>query len=98
MELAKAVNPLKEIAMRHVLLFAAIVLPATAIAGKLELNQDLSGLDLLVSTAPADSPERIKITNKTAKVVSCSGSFTGADKGGKQTVTIQPSKSATMRV
>jgi hypothetical protein len=92
------VNPLKEIAMRQVLLFAAIVLPATAMAGKLELKQDFSGLDLVVAQVPADNPDAIKITNNTTKVVSCSGSFTGADKGGKQTVTIQPSKSATMRV
>jgi hypothetical protein len=84
--------------MRQVLLIAAIVLPVVAMAGKLDLKQDLSGLDLVVAPVPADDPDGIKITNNTAKVVSCKGSFTGADKGGTATVTIQPSKSATMRV
>lgn len=86
--------------MRHIAFFLSIALTSIcAIAGKLELKQDLSGLDLVVTMVPADNPDAIKITNKTAKVVSCTGNFTGADNtGAKNTLTVQPGKSATMRV
>ncbi|AMO22812.1 hypothetical protein GCM10027034_32900 [Ramlibacter solisilvae] len=84
--------------MRLVLIVATLMLPAYAMAGKLDLKQDLSGLDLTVAPVPADNPDAIKITNNTAKAVRCSGSFTGADAGPPRSVTIQPGKSATVRV
>jgi len=86
--------------MRHVAFFLSIALTSVcATAGKLELKQELSGLDLDVAMVPADNPDAIKINNKSAKVVSCTGNFTGADNTGtKSTVTVQPGKSATMRV
>jgi hypothetical protein len=84
--------------MRHILLVASIMVPVFAMAGKLDLKQDLSGLDLAVVMVPADNPDAIKITNNTAKVVACNGDFTGPDAGAPRTVTIQPGKSATVRV
>jgi len=74
------------------------LVPVYAHAGKLDLKQDLGGLDLTVMMDPPDSPEAIKITNKTTKVVACTGAFTGADYGGAKTVTIQPGKADTIRV
>ena len=76
----------------------ASLVSAPAQAGKLELKQDLGGLDLTVMMEPPDSPEAIKITNKTTKVVACTGAFTGADYGGTKTVTIQPGKADVIRV
>jgi hypothetical protein len=84
--------------MTKLLVLAAIVLPAVASAGKLDLKQDLGGLDLAVAMVPNDNPDAIKITNKTSKVVRCSGRFTGTDNAGTRTVTIKPGKSATVRV
>jgi hypothetical protein len=85
--------------MRRVLVFLTIAASATcAIAGKLDLKQDLSGLDLAVAMVPEANPDAIKITNKTAKVVNCNGTFTGADAGPTRSVTIQPGKAATIRV
>jgi hypothetical protein len=81
-----------------ILLTAATLLPAFATAAKLNLTQDLGGLDLTVAMEPLDSPQAIRITNKTTKVVACTGKFTGADAGPPSTVTIQPGKSATVRV
>jgi hypothetical protein len=46
---------------------------------------------------PGD-PNAIKISNKTTLVVTCPGSFTGADAGQSRTVTIQPGKSGTLAV
>ena len=46
---------------------------AHAQAGKLELKQDLGGLDIAVMMQPPDSPEAIKVTNKGARVVACTG-------------------------
>jgi len=84
--------------MKNLPILIAILLPAYASAGKLDLKQDLSGLSLEVAMVPADNPDAIKITNKSAKVVTCRGSFTGADAGPKGTITIQPGKSGTVRV
>lgn len=81
-----------------IVLIATSLLPAYAGAGKLNLQQDLGGLDLAIMMEPPDSPEAIRITNKTTKVVTCTGNFTGADYGGPATVTIQPGKSDTVRV
>jgi hypothetical protein len=81
-----------------IVLIVASVLPAYASAGKLDLKQDLGGLDLTVAAEPLDNPEVLKIANKTTKVVRCHGNFTGADYGGTVTVTIQPGKSTTVRI
>jgi hypothetical protein len=84
---------------KKLMLFIAVgLLPAYANAAKLNLKQDLGGLDLTVAMEPPDSPQAIRITNKTTKVVVCTGSFTGADAGPASTVTIQPGKSDTVRV
>lgn len=84
--------------MRLVLLVATIMLSANATAAKLDLKQDLSGLDLTITPIPADNPDAIRITNNTAKVVTCSGNFTGNDAEPPKKVTIQPGKRATVRV
>jgi hypothetical protein len=83
--------------MRNLLALLTILLPAYASAAKLELKQELSGLDIAVAMVPGD-PDAIKISNKTTLVVTCRGSFTGADAGQSRTVTIQPGKSATLAV
>ena len=80
------------------LVLLTILLSADASAGRLDLKKDLGGLDLAVTMASADNPDAIKIANKTTTVVTCTGTFTGADAGGPRTVTIQPGKSATIRV
>lgn len=85
--------------MKTLLLVLAIVLPTCASAGKLDLTQDLGGLDLVVTVVPGNgNPDAIHIANKTAKVVTCKGSFTGADAGRTATIAIKPGKSGTMRV
>ena len=84
--------------MKNLLVLLAILLPAYASAAKLELKQELSGLDLEVAMVPPDSPEAIRITNKTAKAVTCVGNFTGADAGPARTITIKPGKYGTVRV
>ena len=86
--------------MRTWLVLIAIVVPASANAtGKLELTQDLGGLDLVVAVVPGDTnPDALRITNKTDKVVTCKGTFTGGDAGRTATIAVQPGKSGTMRV
>ncbi len=84
--------------MKSLLVLLAILLPAYASAAKLELKQELSGLDIAVAIDPPDNPTAIKISNKTTLVVMCRGSFTGADAGQSRTVTIQPGKSGTLPV
>jgi hypothetical protein len=81
-----------------ILLIAASLLPAYAIAAKLSLKQDLSGLDLAATENPSDSPRAIAITNNSAAVVACTLTYTGADAGPSSTITIQPGKASTMRV
>jgi hypothetical protein len=83
--------------MKNLLVLLTILLSAYASAAKLELKQELSGLDIAVAMVPGD-PNAIKISNKTTLVVTCRGSFTGADAGQSRTVTIQPGKSATLAV
>ena len=60
--------------------------------GKLDLTQDLGGLDLAVTLVPVDNPNAIRITNKTTTVVTCTGRFTGADAGNTSTIAIKPGK------
>jgi hypothetical protein len=84
-----------------IVLIAASLLAAYANAAKLDLKQDLGGLDLVVAIEPPppSDPAAIRITNKSQVVASCALSFTGADAGmAKNTVTIQPGKSDTLRV
>ena len=50
-----------------VLIIAASLLPAYAIAAKLNLKQDLGGLDLAVVTEDPDSPDAIKIRTTSAR-------------------------------
>lgn len=81
-----------------IILIAASLLPAYAYAGKLDLKQDLGGLDLTVAMEPPENPEAIRITNKTTKVVACALSYGGASPASPSTVTVQPGKSDTVRV
>ncbi|HXX86711.1 MAG TPA: hypothetical protein VEN29_22365 [Casimicrobiaceae bacterium] len=81
-----------------IMLMAASLLPACAYAGKLDLKQDLGGLDLTVAMEPGDSPDAIRITNKTTKVVACTLTYGGASPAPASTVTVQPGKSDTVRV
>ena len=84
--------------MKLILLIVATLLPAYANAAMLDLKQDLGGLDIAVVMEPPISPEAIRVTNKSTKVVACTLSYTGANAGMASTVTIQPGKSDTMRV
>jgi hypothetical protein len=84
--------------MKSLFVLLTILLPAYASAAKLELKQELSGLDIAVAMVPPDNPTALKISNKTTLVVTCQGSFTGADAGASRTVTIQPGKSGTLAV
>jgi P pilus assembly chaperone PapD len=81
-----------------IVLLMTSLLPAYASAGKLNLQQDLGGLDITVTMQPPDSPKTVRISNKTSKVVTCIAYFTDADFGGVKRVTIQPGKSTTVRV
>jgi hypothetical protein len=86
---------------KFIVLIAASLLPAYANAAKLDLKQDLGGLDLVVATEPPppSDPVAIRITNKSKVVASCALSYTGADATMMApTVTIQPGKSDTLRV
>ena len=83
--------------MKNLLVLLTILLSAYASAAKLELKQELSGLDIAVAMVPGD-PNAIKISNKTTLVVTCRNSFTGADAGQSWTVTVQPGKSAALAV
>ena len=81
-----------------IILIAASLLPAYAYAGKLDLKQDLSGLDLTVAMEPVENPEAVRVTNKTTKVVACTLSYGGASPASPSTVTVKPGKSDTLRV
>ena len=81
-----------------IILIAASLLPAYAYAGKLDLKQDLGGLDLTVAVEPGDSPDALRITNKTTKVVACTLTYGGASPAPPSTLTVQPGKSDTLRV
>ena len=82
-----------------IVLIVVSLLPAYATAASLDLKQDLGGPDIAVMTDDPDSPDAIKITNKSNAVVACTLSYTGADAGTVATpVTIQPGKSGTIRV
>lgn len=82
-----------------IILVAASLLPAYAHAAKLDLKQDLGGLDLTVAMEPPENPEAVRVTNKTTKVVACALTYAGADAGkAGATVTVQPGKSDTLRV
>jgi len=83
-----------------IVLIAATLLPVYANAAKLDLKQDLGGLDLVVAIEPPPpgDPAAIRITNKSQVVALCSLSYTGADAGMANSVTIQPGKSDTVRV
>ena len=84
-----------------IVLIAASLLPAYANAAKLDLKQDLGGLDLVVAIEPPPpgDPVAIRITNKSKVVASCALSYPGADATMMATtVTIQPGKSDTLRV
>ena len=83
-----------------IVLIVATLLPAYANAAKLDLKQDLGGLDLVVAIEPPPpgDPVAIRITNKSKVVASCALSYAAADAGMASTVTIQPGKSDTLRV
>ena len=81
-----------------ILVIAASLLPTYVAAAKLDLKQDLAGLDIAVAMEPPYSPEAIRVMNKSTKVVACNLSYPGADAGMASTVTVKPGKSATMRV
>jgi len=86
--------------MQRKLLLIVVValLPGYATAAKLNLSQDLGGLDLMVAMEPPGDPSAIRITNKSTKVVACSLSYGPAGPGAESTVTVQPGKSDTLRV
>jgi hypothetical protein len=65
--------------MKTLLLLLMILMPACANAGRLDLAQDLRGLDLSVTLVPSEHPDTIIVENKTAKIVTCSGSFVGPE-------------------
>ncbi len=83
---------------KMIVVAAASLAPLCADAGKLTLAQDLGGLDLAVVAEPADNPTAIKISNKSAKDVACTLTYTGADKGPASTVKIKAGKSDALRV
>jgi hypothetical protein len=83
--------------VKNLLVLLTIPLSAYASAAKLELKQELSGLDIAVAMVPGD-PNAIKISNKTTLVVTCRDGLTGADAGQSWTVTVQPGKYATLAV
>lgn len=84
--------------MKLIAVVAAGLLPSYAGAGPIELTQDLGGLDVTVTLAPRDSPEAMRIDNKTPRTISCSAHFTGADQNRTVKVTIEPGKSGTIRI
>jgi hypothetical protein len=81
-----------------ILLIAPSLLPTYASAAMLDLKQDLGGLDLVVAMEPPYSPQAIRVTNKSTKVVACTLTYTGANAGMGSTVTVKPGKSDTIRV
>jgi hypothetical protein len=86
--------------MHKKLLLIAVValLPGYATAAKLNLKQDLGGLDLTVAMEPPGDPSAIRITNKSTKLVACSLSYGPAGPGAESTVTVRPGKSDTLRL
>jgi hypothetical protein len=84
--------------MKKRFLFLIILAPALASAGKIDLQQELGGLDLAVTMVPPSNPDAIRIANNTTKLVTCTGTFTGADAARTNTVTIKPGKAGTIRV
>jgi hypothetical protein len=89
-------DDLAEVTMKAWILLLALLVPAYSNAGKLDLTQDLGGLDLAVTLVPPDNPNAIRIANQTEKVVTCKGRLTGADAGRVSTIAVQPGKSGTM--
>lgn len=83
--------------MKNPLVLLTILLSASASAAKLELKQELSGLDVAVAMVPGD-PNAIRISNKTTLVVTCRGGLTGADAGQSWTITVRPDKYVTLAV
>ena len=84
-----------------ILLIAAGLLPAYANAAKLDLKQDLGGLDLVVAIEPPPpgDPVAVMITNKSTQLVACTLSYSGVEAGmASAEVTVQPGKSGTVRV
>ena len=84
-----------------ILVIAVGLLPAYASAAKLDLKQDLGGLDLAVAIEPPPpgDPVAIMIMNKSTQLVACTLSYGGVEAGmASAEVTIQPGKSGTVRV
>jgi hypothetical protein len=84
--------------MKLIAVVAAGLLPSYAGAGPIDLTQDLGGLDVTVTLAPRDSPEAMRLDNKSLKTISCSAHFTGADQNRTVKVTVKPGKSGTIRI
>jgi hypothetical protein len=84
--------------MKTLLFFLAILTPALVSAAKIDLRQDLGGLDIAVTMVPPSNPDAIRIANKSGKPVTCSASFTGADAARTASATIKPGKTGTIRV
>jgi hypothetical protein len=84
--------------MKLIALFAASLLPSYALAGPIDLTQDLGGLDVTVSLAPRSNPEVLRIDNETLKTIVCSAQFTGADQNRNLKLTIKPGKSGTVGI
>jgi hypothetical protein len=83
---------------RLIALIVAGMLPACAFAGSIDLEQDLGGLDVIVALVPPGDPDAMKIDNRTPKTIVCSANFTGADQNRTVRVTVEPGKSATIRI
>ena len=83
-----------------IVLIAAGLLPAYANAAKLDLKQDLGGLDLVVAIKPPPpgDPVAIRITNRSKVVASCALNYTGADATMMTATVIQPGESDTLLV
>jgi hypothetical protein len=84
--------------LKLISLVALGLLPSYAGAGPIDLTQDLGGLDVDVILAPRDSPEAMRLDNKSLKTITCSAHFTGADQNRTVKVTIEPGKSGTIRI
>ncbi len=84
--------------MKLLAAIAASLLPSYAVAGPIDLTQDLAGLDVTITLAPRSSPEVMRIDNKSAKTISCSAHFTGADQNRTVKLTVEPGKSGTIGI
>lgn len=84
--------------IRLIAVVAASMLPSYAGAGPIDLTKDLGGLDVAVVLVPRDNPDGMRIDNNSDKTISCSANFTGADQNRTVRVTVEPGKSATVRV